>query len=197
MRYTKEKKLEILNYAYEHGVMNAARKYHVDEGNIKKWNDKYHIYDPRVRHEYSETEKRQILGEVLTYGVTQTAYRHNLSPVVLARWNKILDVYPRGRAVVHDNPDKHSEEEKLEILKYTKEHGISSAARRYNVSQSLIQVWNTAYKFYKTRKYTRRTDAQKAEILTYATQHSILEAARKYNVADGTIRQWIAKQKEY
>ena len=41
MRYTKEKKLEILNYAYEYGVMNASRKYHVDEGNIKKWNDKY------------------------------------------------------------------------------------------------------------------------------------------------------------
>ena len=194
MAFSTAEKLEILNYAKEHGVMDASKKYKVHSGTIKYWNDEYNIYTPRVRREFSDEEKINILKQVLTDGVTKTAYKFNLSPIVLARWNAEFQVYPTGTAIAHAKPEGYSEEQKLEILQYTKAHGISRAARRYNVSQSLIQIWNMAYQYYKTRPYTKRTPEQKAKILAYAAQYSIPQAAKKYNLADGTIRGWLKQQ---
>ena len=194
MAYSEEKILEILNYAKEHGVMSASKRYKVHSGTIKYWNDEYNIYTPRVRREFSTQEKINILTHVLKDGVIKTAYKFDISPVILARWNADLKIYPTGTTVAHDKPEGYSEEKKLEILQYTKEHGISNAARHYKVSQSLIQVWNAAYKYYETRPYTKRTPEEKAKILAYAAEHSIPQAAKEYGLADGTIRGWIKQQ---
>lgn len=196
MAYSEKEIFEILNYAKEYGVMKAAKKFNVYNGTIKRWNDEYKIYVPRVRREFSDDEKIKILTQVLTDGVIQTAYRNDISPIVLARWNAEFKIYPSGIAVTHGGLDNYTEEKKLEILQYTKEHGISRAARKYNVSQSLIQVWNAAYNYYETRPYTKRTPQEKAEILAYAAQHSVPQAARKYGLADGTIRGWLKQQKK-
>lgn len=195
MAYSKEKILEILNYAKEHGVMNASKKYKVHNGTIKYWNDEYNIYTPRVRHSFSDAEKKKILTQVLTDGVVRTAYKHNLSPVILARWNNEFKIYATGKPVVHDGMRRFTDSEKREILQYAKDKGISRAARKYQVSQSLIQVWNAAYNYYESRTYTKRTPEQKAEILSYAAEHSVPKAAKKYNLADGTIRGWLKQQK--
>ena len=95
--YSEKRKLDILNYAKKHGVMEAGREYDVNNVTISEWNEKYKIYDAQANPpEFDKHFIQKVLSEISKYnlsnglqdGVSVIAGRYNLKPKTIYNWNK-------------------------------------------------------------------------------------------------------------
>lgn len=91
---------------------------------------------------------------------------------------------------------RHSDAEKLKILKFAKEHGVVAAAQHYNVNSQLISQWNRKFKIY-TPKPANYSHEYKIQVLTYARDHGARAAAKKFGVSENIVSIWNAELKVY
>lgn len=91
---------------------------------------------------------------------------------------------------------RHSDAEKLKILKFAKKHGVVAAAQHYNINSQLISQWNRKFRIYapKPANYSREC---KIQVLTYARDHGARAAAKKFGVSENIVSIWNAELKVY
>ena len=193
MAYSTSERLEILNYAKEHTVNDAAIRYRVSKPAIVAWGKKYNIplrYKKRWR---TRDEKLAILKQVNILGTAEVVKRFNVTVRTLSTWNDELGLMPSLRAIKVQKKRHFTPTEKREILTYAQEHSIGAATYKYGVNYAVIYKWNKIYQIFKPRPIRHFTDEQKSEILKCAHDTTVSRAAYKFNVAPLSIRQWQEK----
>lgn len=180
MAYPESKRLEILRYAKEHGVNEAAKKFNIYRNGIMKWNRIYNIY---TAVSYTKEQKLEILEYVKKHGVMNAAKKFKTDKTTIARWNKKYNIYKFQK-----ERRKFSKAEKLEVLNYAKKHGINKAAKKFDMCSSNVIQWNRKYKIFEVEYFY--TEKEKLEILEYAREHGLNKASKKFNIYKNTIIRW-------
>lgn len=205
MAHTDKQKIQILMYAKENGVMNAARYFGIPCPTLCTWNAQFKIYEnsqanynrtKKVAEQYSEEEKIQILNFAKDYGLGLAQKKYNVGRYIMARWNEVYNVYVAQKHV------RYTEKQKIEILEHAAIFGRSNAVKTYNVTYALLGLWNTKYNICTPgRKAGKKTikkpckisTAQQIEILEFAKKHGRMMATVKYNISTARLRAWNKK----
>ena len=96
-----------------------------------------------------------------------------------------------GRIRFDNGKCRYSEDERAEIIRYTRKHGAEAASKMYNVPCSTVRSWqNSNIGKFDRRKCRKYSDVRKAEIIAYANKHGIRAAVEVYNVPLNTVRYW-------
>lgn len=90
----------------------------------------------------------------------------------------------------------YTDNEKLEILRYARDHGVVAAAEHFNILRQLITKWNRQMQVYKPKTPEYPTE-KRIEVLRYAAQKGPTAAAKKFNVSIGIIELWNREHKIY
>ena len=196
MAHTKEFQITALNYAKEIGsIPRAAQYFGVDTRTMYRWNDEHKICPINKIRTFTEEQKREILSYANKYGLTGAMREFNVDIATQISWNRTRNIYkPMGRredATHAKQYQRFSKKEKLEILRFVRDYGISKAVRKYNVASSTIQFWNATYKVYQKRRHRTFTSRQKQDVIKYATGTSVIDAAKKFNLPHHQIQRWI------
>lgn len=143
--FSVEQKIEMLQYANQHGLTNAMNHYSIDVATLQSWNKKLHVYKQhgqkratttnKLPERKSEEFKRLVLECARDNGPSKAARMYNVAASTIRLWNKELNVYPT-RAHRTFTP-----EQRAEIIAYANEHGIATAAHKFNVVGFQIQNW--------------------------------------------------------
>ena len=160
MKYTKEYKIAVLNWAKENGTTIAARHFKLQSSTIIRWNKKYYIYQIQPMRSFTEEQKAEILTHAENYGLTNAMRFYNVDTATIQDWNKTRGIYTGKKDKAQDKKKREvvSEEKILEILNFAKTNGASAAIKKYNVPQSTLQNWNKKYNVYETRQATKYSD---------------------------------------
>ena len=193
MAYTDEQKIQILIHAKEHGVMDAADKFNVDDGTIRRWNRKLRIYEQRKQSDMTDEQRIKILKHANEHGVSNASQTYGVSIPALMKWDEKLHVLNENRAKKHAPHTKYTEEEKIKILNFVKSDGITKAVQAFKVPMSLIAHWNDKYHIYEPRKKTAFTPEFKSQVVEFAQGSTILKTARHFGISKTNVRAWIAK----
>ena len=89
----------------------------------------------------------------------------------------------------------YTEEKKLEILNYVKEHGLENALGKFKISPTSITGWNKKYNIYDS--IPQYTEEKKLEILNYAKKHGVGNALEKFKISPTSIARWNKKHNIY
>lgn len=91
----------------------------------------------------------------------------------------------------------YTEEYKIIVLNWAKEHGTIGAARHFDLQSSTIIRWNKKYRIYEIRPMRKFSEKQRIEILNFAEERGLTNAMRFYNVDVATIQEWNETRKIY
>lgn len=200
MAYDTDFIITVLNYARDNGPTRAAKFFDIQYSTIRRWNNKYKIYEVQEMREFSDTEKIEILTYANQHGLSSAMREYNLDVSTMRVWNKKFKIYQQtGRkkdATHQKETERQSKEFILEVLNFVKKEGISKAMRKYNLPDSTIRMWNKKYKVYTPRKARNFSDAQKKMIVKYAQTHSVPGAVKQYSVTNDQIKDWTQKFSE-
>ncbi len=189
--------MTVLNYAKDNGSTKAAKHFNMQHSTIRRWNEKYHVYEIQEMRKFSEQQKVEILKYANQHGLSSAMREFNVDIHTIRQWNQKLNIYQNTGRRKNTTHEKHlmrqSEDFKLEVLNFAKEHGVSKTMRKYNLPDSTIREWNKVYKIYTPRKARSFSEAEKKLIIKYAEKHSVPDAAREYSVTGDQIRQWAQK----
>lgn len=178
--YSKERKMEILTYARDHGVNAACRHFGVMHATIRYWNKTLNIYSVKTA-EYPAAMRRQVLEYATRHTLRDAAKHFGVSVAAIQSWNKQQKTYkPKQR--------KYSKENKLEVLYYAEDYGVTEAANKYDINPATIIEWNKEMHVYQTQK--KYTEQDKQEILRFAQENGIIAASQEFGVARHTILAW-------
>ena len=196
MAHTEDFKKAALNHAKKIGsIPQAAKDFGVDTRTMYRWNDEYHICPIQQMRTFTDEQKREILTYANQHGLTSAMREFDVDIATQLSWNRTLHIYKttgRHERTTHAKQyQRFSKEEKLEILCFVRDYGISKAVRKYNIAPSTIQFWNATYKIYQQRRHRTFTSKQKQEIVKYATDTSVVDAAQKFNLYHHQIQRWI------
>ena len=197
MKYSLDFIMDVLKYAKDNGSTRAARHFDIQHSTIKRWNDRYHVYEAQENRKFSEQQKTEILVYANEHGLSSAMREYNVDVATIREWNEKRGIYQqtgRRKDATHKKQTVHqSEKFKLEVLNFVKQHGISKAMRKYNLPDSTIRSWNKQYKVYVPRKARCFSEAEKRLIVKFAEEHSVTKAAHDYSVTTEQIRNWAQK----
>ena len=200
MAYDKDSIITILNYARDNGPTKAAKVFGIQYSTIRRWNNKYNVYEVQEMREFSDEKKIEILTYANQYGLISAMREYDLDVSTMRAWNKEFKIYQqtgRKKNATHQKKmERYSEEFILEVLNFVKKEGVSKAMRKYDLPDSTIRAWNKKYQVYTPRKARNFSDAQKKLIVKYAQTHSVSNATKKYNVTNDQIKDWSRKFSE-
>lgn len=175
-----EKKIEVLTYAKENGVVQAARHYNIKHATIVRWNKQLHIYEPQTAS-YPLSKRTEVLNYAAKHGVRAAARQFKVATHSIEIWNSELKIY--GSFI-----RKFSKEQKIEILQYARDYGVIAAADKYDVSPTTIISWNGKLHVYQLKK--PYTNGEKIKILTFARDNGMTAAEQKFDLPSTTILRW-------
>lgn len=185
--YSVEKKIEILTYAKEHGVAQAAKHFNLHHAAITRWNTKLKIY-PVQAASYPIEKRYEVLEYAAKHTIQEAANKFGVSRGTIEGWNRKLKVYsPKQRTFSHEN--------KLEILYYARDYGTTEAANKYDVSDATIVEWNNKLHIYQPQK--KYTEEEKKKILRFARENGVCEAEKEFDVPETTMFRWNKKYNIY
>ncbi len=192
--------MTVLNYARDNGPTGAAKFFGIQYSTIRRWNDKYKVYDVQEMRKFSDAEKIEILTYANQHGLTSAMREYNLDVSTMRVWNKEFKIYQqtgRKKDATHQKKmERYSKEFILTVLNFVKKEGASKAMDKYNIPDSTIRAWNKKYQVYTPRKARKFSDAQKKLIVKYAHAYSVPEAVKKYDVTNDQIKDWTQKFSE-
>lgn len=200
MAYDKDSIITILNYARDNGPTKAAKFFGIQYSTIRRWNNKYNVYEVQEMREFSDEKKIEILTYANQYGLISAMREYDLDVSTMRAWNKEFKIYQqtgRKKNATHQKKmERYSEEFILEVLNFVKKEGVSKAMRKYDLPDSTIRAWNKKYQVYTPRKARKFSDALKKLIVKYAHAYSVPEAVKKYDVTNDQIKDWTQKFSE-
>lgn len=179
-RYSDEYKKEVLWYAKENGVKNAARHYGLQHATITNWNKKFHVYVAQTP-QYPMERRMEVLKYAAIHGKRAAARHFNVSVGSIDLWNKELKVFGA-------RPKKFSRDNRLEILEYARDFGTIAAADKFDVLPSQIILWNKSMHVYDLQRHY--TEEEKITILTYARDNGVAAAEQEFDVPQNTMQRW-------
>ncbi len=145
--YTIGEKVEILLYAAKHGIMNASRKFDVNNVTISEWNEKLQAFDTEKNPDVVPLEKRiKILNEVLMYniinenwgGVAYVSEEYGLNHRTLYTWNKVLKIFiPKPQK--ERKPKIFPSEENTIVLQSEQFDTVSELSRKVARSKQTVK----------------------------------------------------------
>lgn len=185
--YSKEKKIEILTYAKEHGVAAAARHYGIARQQITYWNKQLHIYTPQTT-EYPISMRQQVVSYAKIAGVRAAAKKFGVSVAIITLWNQQMHAFAPKRTTF-------TEEQKIEILEVARDIGPAMAANKFGINIGTLCQWNKKYKIYETQKRYNITEI--ITILTFAKNYGVTAATEEFNISKETINRWNETHKIY
>lgn len=196
MRLTEEQKLEVLKYAREHGVINAAHAFGVGRRTIFTWNSIYNVYSVPKPKKYSKEQKLEMLEYARIHGQIATAEKYNIESSLLSAWNAKYNIYPFGGVISrhHAVGKRLTDAQQLNIVRDANEHGFEWAAKKYGLSCESVKYYARKWGDAPTRQYRTFNDTQRAQIIEFAIKNGITCAERKYAVNATLIRMWIEKR---
>jgi len=187
VRYTNQKKLEILTYARDNGVAAAERHFGISHQQISTWNRAMKIYTPKPT-EYPMETRIAILEYARDNSIKSAAKKFGVSVGIIKIWNNELQVFgPKNNL--------YTDAQQIEILTYARDFGPMAAANKYGVHPTTIIKWNQRHKIYS--KLKTYTPDEIISILTYARDHGCISASRHFNLAIPTLTRWNEKYKIY
>lgn len=91
---------------------------------------------------------------------------------------------------------KYTDDQKIKMLRYAKQHGVVAAAEHYKIPHYLLVSWNRKFKIYKpqTLNYSMAT---RRLVLEYAAVHGQRAAAQKFGVSVSVITIWNKEMQVY
>lgn len=193
MAYPEQYKLEILYYAKEHGTVKAAEVHGITPQSIILWNKKYKVYHIQKKQAYSIKQKIEILEYAKCHTNQETENKFGVAPNIFRKWNEELKIYEPKKASYRPRQKRFSIADKRKILEHAKKHGITKAAKAYNVATKMIAQWNDVYHVYQPRQMRTFTEDFKREVVEHAQYHPVAVTAIKYNVPITSVRNWMAK----
>ncbi len=200
MAYTLTEKMNILNWARDHGTIDAARKFCVQASTVIRWNRQYKVYQIQKNRTFSINQKVEILEYANQFGMTQAKKKYDVDYYTMRHWNETLKIYvQQGRRKTpktHEKQPRKTDEFKIMVLKCAKRYGTTFASKKYGVATSTVRMWNDQFHIYTPRKNRFFTQHHKQSIIEYAMQSGIAQAARKFNVSNSQIKTWINKSKQ-
>jgi len=134
----------MLNYAKEHSVAAAARKFNISVSSLAEWNKKLKIYKAQKR-DFTDKRKMKMLNYAKEHGPTEASRKFNVSIASLRTWNKEFKIYE-----VQEHRD-FTDYERVEVLSYAKEYSAAAAGRKFDIHENLISAWNRKFKIYRIR----------------------------------------------
>lgn len=186
--YSKERKIEILTYARDHGVIAAKRHFKVPYSTIRQWNLTFNIYTPQT-HGYPIEKQREILRYVARHNSIRAAMeRFGVSRGTIENWNQELNIYKSPQR-------KFTDEQKLEILYYARDNGVFKAADKYEISNKTICDWNKKFQVYQEQK--EYSPDERKNILMFARDNGVTATEREFNVPNFTLMRWNEEYKIY
>lgn len=192
--------ITVLSYARDNGSTKAAESFDIQYSTIRRWNNKYKVYDVQEMREFPDAKKVEILTYANQHSLTSAMREYDLDASTMRAWNKKFKIYQqtgRKKNATHQKKmERYSEEFILAVLNFVKKEGISKAMRKYDLPDSTIRAWNKKYQVYTPRKARNFSDAQKKLIVKYAQTHSVSNATKKYNVTNDQIKDWSRKFSE-
>ncbi len=84
----------------------------------------------------------------------------------------------------------YSTTEKLKILNYAKEHGLTKTANDFGVTMASIILWNKKYNVYSLRKKRVFSCDEKVSILKETTKYGLNYVVSQYNIVPATLYKW-------
>lgn len=200
MAYNIDFIITVLSYARDNGPTKAAKFFGIQYSTIRRWNNKYKVYDVQEMREFSDAEKIEILTYANQHGLTSARREYDLDIYTIYAWNKKFKIYQqtgRKKNATHQKKmERYSEEFILAVLNFVKKEGVSKAMRKYDLPDSTIRAWNKKYQVYTPRKARNFSDAQKKLIVKYAHAYSVSDATKKYDVTNDQIKDWAQKFSE-
>lgn len=185
--YPQERIIEILTYARDHGVNQAARHFNMPRATITRWNKKFQIYTLQTA-EYPIAKRKAVLQYAAQHGIKSAAKHFGVSTGIIERWNKELKIYKTTqRSFTHEN--------RMEVLHYARDYGTAAAADKYDINMALIVEWNKRLHVYQAQN--RYTEKEIIEILTFARDNGVTAAEQKFDVPGGTMLRWNQKYRIY
>ncbi len=178
--FKEDKKIEILTYARDHGVVAASRHFGVSRNALGLWNRRLKIYTPQTA-EYTPGQRAKILAFVRDNGVRATTKKFGVSAAIIKLWNQDAHVYA-------PKVPSFTSAQKMAILEYTRDFGPMAAANQFGVNPSTIIRWNKKYHVYSPLREYGHDDI--VAILMHARDHGVADASRHFNVPQYTIGRW-------
>lgn len=185
--YSKERKIEILTYARDNGVVQASKYFNIPRATITRWNKKLQIYNMQTS-EYPMETRYEILNYVVQNSIRAAVKKFGVSRGIIERWNKELKIYKSPQR-------KFTHENRLEILYYARDYGVAAASDKYDVHQATIVEWNNKMHVYEMQR--EYTVAEKKKILRFARDNGVAAAEREFDVPGGTMLRWNLEYKIY
>ena len=199
MKYTYEQQMEILTWARDKGVRDAAKVFSLPESTIVRWNARYHVYEKQELRKFSVEQKTEILQFAQSEGILKASRRYDIGTAIIRRWASTMGVYTqtgRKKKSSSGKPKARPSVEQIkQILTFAKVNGVSETVRQFNVGESTIRYWNKRYKIFETRTHRVFDDALRHKIIQYADVHGMPEAGRRFDVTTDQISQWIESER--
>jgi transposase-like protein len=143
--FSVEQKIEMLQYANNHGLTNAMNHYNIDTATLQKWNETLKVYKKNdVIHtnttnklpvRISDEFKIRVLEYARDNGPSAAARTYNIAPSTIRLWNKEFNIYPTR---THRT---FPPEQRAKIIAYANMYSIADAAREFKVAGFQIQDW--------------------------------------------------------
>ena len=147
-------KVEVLEYAKEHGIKKATEEYNVPIPKIWDWRSKYNkklkitkkrikssstssmdCKIPREKKEFSEDLKKTVVEEYKEHGMKATAARFGIARQTIRGW-----VIKQGADVIHDRSSIPADERKA-VIEMAKTEGVKSALEKHSISRATLYNW--------------------------------------------------------
>ncbi len=197
MKYTYEHKMEILTWARDKGVRDAAKVFSLPESTIVRWNARYHVYEKQELRKFSVEQKTEILQYTEDNGISAAVKKYNVGASVISGWADEYGIYTKSGKRKKKTTARISRPiaQIFEIVDFAINNTVKKAVEKFNVPDATIRKWIKHY-----AKCDRRAVAAEKEcvlsveeifkVLEFAGTNSVLSAVEKYDIAESTIRFW-------
>ncbi len=186
--YTEEFKIEVVEYAKEVGVPEAAKEFNTSTQTIRNWADERGVKIKKIREikTYTEEFKAMVVERATEVGVPKAAKEFKTSTNNIPRWAKELGVKIKKIR----KTKTYTEEEKTKIVERATEVGAPKAAREFDVPEDNIRRWANKRGIQIKRIIKTYTEEFKTKAIERAKEVGAPKTAKEFNVSIVSIYNW-------
>ena len=217
-QYSKEFKLEVLEFFKENGAKATVAKFEINSNLIYKWRKahsdenlkasnsflkekdeglKKEADDPLKLLEkiesyqrYSDEQKLEVLDFYSSHGKEATLSRYGITCHRLTNWKKKFQLSGKRAS-------KKEMEFRREVLDHATTFGIKAASEKHGVSIPTIWDWKSKSKINAGKSPSKKKiiigENVKKEIVEYYLQYGASSCEKKFQVPRQTVRNWALK----
>ena len=221
-QYSKEFKLDVLEFFKENGEKATALKFGINpnlfyawskahsDGNLKASNSFLKAKDEGSEKEdvdslkllekiepfknVSDDQKREVLTFYCDHGKEATLNKYGMTPHRLYNWiNKFHHEFAGKLPAKRERKTRVEMEFRKEVLENAESFGIKAASEKYGVLIPTIWDWKSKTKMKAGKRKVITEENVKKEIVKYYLEKGAFSCEKKFQVPRQTVRNWAFK----